>query len=127
MALGSEGADTHRVRFSSPPPSPSAEPKANRKTKIDGPLLSLIVRSCRCRCHGDQDILAVLGDQEDTALPIFHDRKDQSGDATITTMLFNVAARTATQYRGNPKNGNIRKIYPLTTPSHDITPSHPPV
>ena len=65
-----------------------------------------------------EDLLVVLGDQADAVQPIFHDSKsfaagDQSNDATITTMLFNVAARTATQFRGNPKNGDIRKIYHL--------------
>jgi hypothetical protein len=57
-------------------------------------------------------MLSVLGDQADEVQPIFHDtgsddRGDQSGLITLTTVLFDMANGTVTEYYGNPKHLQI--------------------
>eukprot|EP00302_Diacronema_sp_CCMP2436_P004987 CAMPEP_0179911038 /NCGR_PEP_ID=MMETSP0982-20121206/46113_1 /TAXON_ID=483367 /ORGANISM="non described non described, Strain CCMP 2436" /LENGTH=413 /DNA_ID=CAMNT_0021812683 /DNA_START=112 /DNA_END=1354 /DNA_ORIENTATION=- len=54
-----------------------------------------------------QDLLAVLGDQADSAFPLFHDAGsraagDISGEETMATVLVDVARGTLTLLAGNP-------------------------
>ena len=64
-----------------------------------------------------EDIRAVLGDQNDTQYPIFHDElshaRGELSDWTVATALFDLDARTMTMYHGNPKNNDVMYLRDL--------------
>lgn len=51
-------------------------------------------------------ILKILGDQNDTKYPIFHDvlshRRGELSDWTMATALFDLDSKTMKMYHGNP-------------------------
>ena len=63
-------------------------------------------------------IAHALGDQQDHAWPIFHDRTghaagDISGSWTIASALFDLRAKTLQIYSGNPRHGDVLKTLAL--------------
>lgn len=54
------------------------------------------------------DLLSILGDQNDTEYPIFHDfgshaRGDRYDGVTVATIMWDLRKGSATLFRGNPK------------------------
>jgi hypothetical protein len=63
-------------------------------------------------------IAHALGDQQDHAWPIFHDKTghaagDISGSWTIASALFDLRAKTLQIYSGNPRHGDVLKTLAL--------------
>ena len=63
-------------------------------------------------------MLQFLGDQQEKQWPVFHDygshaRGDKFKGYTITTMHFDVHARQATMYYGNPRNLQVERTWSL--------------
>jgi len=62
-----------------------------------------------------EDMLHVLGDQEDSAYPIFHDQlshaRGELSDWTLATAVFDLDARTVVLLRGNPRFNNVFAVW----------------
>lgn len=62
-----------------------------------------------------EDMLAVLGDQEDQAYPIFHDnlshRRGDLSDWTMATAVIDVSALSVRIMQGNPRLGEVRESW----------------
>lgn len=64
-----------------------------------------------------QDLLNVLGDQEDELYPIFHDvgshERGELSDWTLASVFFDVGRGEVEVFRGNPKRGEVVRRFRL--------------
>jgi hypothetical protein len=62
-------------------------------------------------------ILSVLGDQNDTQYPIFHDvlshERGELSDWTMATALFDLDAKMMKMFHGNPKRGDVMYTFSI--------------
>ena len=67
--------------------------------------------------HDATSILNILGDQNDTQYPIFHDvlshKRGELSDWTMATALFDLDLRTMKMYHGNPIQGEVMYTFEL--------------
>jgi hypothetical protein len=69
------------------------------------------------RATSVSDALAILGDQHDRLWPVFHDaashEKGERSGWTLTTVVFDLHAKRAVSYRGNPKRQQQEFVWDL--------------